>query len=698
MQATLTTATGGAVSVPSTLNLDEAVPGPPPRFRKTFRFRFTTAGADRVHIRRDAVRLDGAFLVRDVVVRGTDVAPEAQATVTASGGALRVTLKSPARVRRVRIQAASGQTAGGIRVQLFRMDGDVAAKEHTHDVGNDVDIATPDFTDRRFALRATHAGSAFNLTTTRLERLEVRGYPTGARLGLMFPDDTEPTLVHSIPGEAGRGGQSPSGAFPAGEVDNALADALQRGLDGLPRPLAATVDVLLVAESDAPCRLRLDHVAVPFDLVRDTFRVALLRPADLSSPATLLTRLREASDPVSAFIRSLLNPTLRDTIDRATGGAAPAALVSALVADLNRILQIAALYQPDRFADVPLTPELLNLAAAAPTGTARTRLNRQLLNAAFPEIQPLPDPAAEEKQVLRHEDRPLQVEVDLPRLAQVRTATLRVSASLRNPIAPPGAENGGEGGEGGEGGGQTPPDDPPAGSRGATLDGETVAAVRLAPQAPLAVHGLALALVPTAPRTEIIADVRQEAGGRPGGQVLATVRLALGAIDLPAWVNAGFPGPLTLTSDPHWIVARAVQGGAVWLADEGEDDTSIGDATPDGRGWKDRDRLRGLAARFRLGTATAPPPRPVAGSDPTTAPATPATDPGFRLVLGGRTVRPQPADDDTFTVSLTDPLRDHLQGAGAEGTDLVVVPLRFTTSAAGLLTVYPPAVHYDLQV
>lgn len=704
MQAAFTTASGEAITLGSILALDETPSGDPPRFRRSFRLRFAATSADRLQIDAAAVRMDGRFFARNHDAFGSGSTSDVRATVSAAGGALVVTAPAPARVRRVKITPATGQT-GQIKARLLRMDGDVPAKEFTIDAVSNT-VFGGDFTDRRFAIRATHGGNVFDLAdSSRLERLEMRGFPTGARLGLRFPGEAEPTFFMVLPGERERGGDAPSGDITAGAE---LAEALQRGLDALPRPLASTIDVVLVAESDAPCRYRPDAVVIPYDLERSTFRAALLRSTDIAVPAAVMARLREGAEPVAAFLRSKLSAGVRDAVDRAIVRRTPSrSLIDAVVADLNRILQTEALFTPARFADVELPPDVLSLTASNPQGMARTLLNRRLLDAAYPaEIVALGDPADEEKQVLRDADEPRQVTVDAPRQAVLRSAVMRVSASLK-PDAP--AAQAAATGAGAADPQAVDWDEPLVAERGAAIDLASAAAREVVPAATTNASGVALAVLPVSTGTELIVELRDDAAGMPAGRVLGAGRCALGALDHPVWAVVSFAEPVVLSTQRHWIVARAAAGAAVWLAAEGPGETRIGDRVADGRVWKERGTLDGLAALYQLRSRTAPGATAAAAGAAAAAAGAAggegengaasgagAADARFRVRLAGLSLVPSPVGDDIFEVDLTAALQAHLESLDGAPGELAAVALRFTTVGRGLLTVYPPVLRYSL--
>lgn len=119
----------------------------------------------------------------------------------------------------------------------------------------------------------------------------------------------------------------------------------------------------------------------------------LLARSDLINAAGLVTQLQNAVDPLSHFLREQFSPGMRQQVE-AWSPSSPVseALKTALVSELNRLLQGHSLYTPERFADVPLSEETRRLAEQT-SGTGATRLNRRLLDEAYPDTiaESLPD-------------------------------------------------------------------------------------------------------------------------------------------------------------------------------------------------------------------------------------------------------------------------------------------------------------------
>jgi len=117
------------------------------------------------------------------------------------------------------------------------------------------------FVDARFAVRVRKSdGSYESLNAAKVTAVNVRGQPTGQRLGI------------SVPGPAGeiRYIARPEAAtnFAAGDV---LANELNSALERLPSPLAANLPISLVLESDAPCRVQVTQFSVAYTLRQQSF-------------------------------------------------------------------------------------------------------------------------------------------------------------------------------------------------------------------------------------------------------------------------------------------------------------------------------------------------------------------------------------------------------------------------------------------
>lgn len=115
------------------------------------------------------------------------------------------------------------------------------------------------------------------------------------------------------------------------------------------------------------------------------FAHLLFTTRDIKDLDGLATKLRDAGDPLSEHLRERFSPESRGLIDEYDGSKkASERLRDVLTGELNQIIQGVTLFDEERFARLLLSEETRKLAASNPTGTDRIRLNRQLLEEAYP--------------------------------------------------------------------------------------------------------------------------------------------------------------------------------------------------------------------------------------------------------------------------------------------------------------------------
>lgn len=106
---------------------------------------------------------------------------------------------------------------------------------------------------------------------------------------------------------------------------------------------------------------------------------------DIKDPSGLAKRLRSALRDICQYLRNRLSPRTQRLLDELSNdsGSAPK-LCRMLIKLLNRELVRAQLYEPGLFRDIPLTPQTARLITENPSGPDLVRLNRRLLEEAFP--------------------------------------------------------------------------------------------------------------------------------------------------------------------------------------------------------------------------------------------------------------------------------------------------------------------------
>jgi hypothetical protein len=246
-------------------------------YRSTVTLTLNTAGAD-------TVAFDAAATALSVLFSSYEYdATKSGATVTVlEPTALAVTLDAPRRV----VSATFGR---GTTAEFVRLDLRALAERPTATAVKDAALVD-DFTDARFAVRLRDAaGLVGNLATTDLSALKVCSYPTGPRLAIGGD------VFWQAPGRL-------DGVTAADGT--ALAQALQRFVDGLPRPLPASLQVPLAIESDAPCMVALSALSIAYAPVVEGERheMRLSGPGDVG---TVLVHLPSGAQPRAASVRTV---------------------------------------------------------------------------------------------------------------------------------------------------------------------------------------------------------------------------------------------------------------------------------------------------------------------------------------------------------------------------------------------------------
>lgn len=145
---------------------------------------------------------------------------------------------------------------------------------------------------------------------------------------------------------------------------------------------------LLQVLAEMPLRL---IVTTNFDrlLERATERALIkslsVQAEDLLNAGSLIRKLRNVQDPLSQHLQSQLAPATQQWLATYQETAEPSQeLRSALANDLNRLLHAGSLYDEKSFLEVPLTDDTRALRDRNPTGAELLRLNRLLLEEAYP--------------------------------------------------------------------------------------------------------------------------------------------------------------------------------------------------------------------------------------------------------------------------------------------------------------------------
>ena len=110
-----------------------------------------------------------------------------------------------------------------------------------------------------------------------------------------------------------------------------------------------------------------------------------LASGGITDPVSFAGKLTGGSDAVSVFLRgSLQSPVKSDLAAYSASSANAKTVISALVKDLNQLISGPSIYDKARFANVILRPETAQLLKQNPGGQQLARLNKLLLEDAYP--------------------------------------------------------------------------------------------------------------------------------------------------------------------------------------------------------------------------------------------------------------------------------------------------------------------------
>jgi WD40 repeat protein len=124
-----------------------------------------------------------------------------------------------------------------------------------------------------------------------------------------------------------------------------------------------------------------------FEQLRDALvgNPIMLRTSDLHDTRSLLAKLGDTQNPLSVHLQKLFSDeTLRLMESQHNPTEVPEALTHSLTRELNRVIQSAALHRGSAGTQVPLTLEMVKVVERESARTDPLRLNRMLLEAAFP--------------------------------------------------------------------------------------------------------------------------------------------------------------------------------------------------------------------------------------------------------------------------------------------------------------------------
>jgi len=110
-----------------------------------------------------------------------------------------------------------------------------------------------------------------------------------------------------------------------------------------------------------------------------------LSSGGITDPAAFTGKLTNGTDAMSAFLRSRLQDSVKADLTAYSASSPNAkAVISALVKDLNQVISGPSIYDKARFSDIVLRPETEKLLHKNPSGQELARLNKLLLEDAYP--------------------------------------------------------------------------------------------------------------------------------------------------------------------------------------------------------------------------------------------------------------------------------------------------------------------------
>lgn len=171
----------------------------------------------------------------------------------------------------------------------------------------------------------------------------------------------------SAPGDGDR--PWPLFGMPKDNADDVISENARIGF-----ALASPILYLNQGERNLSFLFRIEYLAfAPF------------RVTDLLDALGLANKLRDGSDLLSRHLREAFSAPVRSLLDEFDGATLSESLRQALPAELNQLSRGDLLYDEQRFASVDLTAATLDLIGQRPQGREVSRVNRMLLEEAYPE-------------------------------------------------------------------------------------------------------------------------------------------------------------------------------------------------------------------------------------------------------------------------------------------------------------------------
>lgn len=164
-----------------------------------------------------------------------------------------------------------------------------------------------------------------------------------------------------------------------------LSSQWRKRSEVLPKPYGGFFDLLQKSSKGTGVNLPQAVYASTWEKMIEEVDSSLICVDDLIDSANLTSKLRDEQDPLSTYLRGKFTPATRQLLDQyAAPGQPEQKLLNALVDEINQLLKGALLYEPTAFSQIQVSEETKKLLAQKPQGKKLVRLNRRLLEDAYP--------------------------------------------------------------------------------------------------------------------------------------------------------------------------------------------------------------------------------------------------------------------------------------------------------------------------
>src|ERR1700683_370421 len=110
-----------------------------------------------------------------------------------------------------------------------------------------------------------------------------------------------------------------------------------------------------------------------------------LSSGGITDPAAFAGKISTGPDAMSVFLRGRLQDSVKaDLAPYSASSANAKAVISALITDINQVISGPSIYDKARFGNLVLRPETKQLLQQNPSGQQLARLNKLLLEDAYP--------------------------------------------------------------------------------------------------------------------------------------------------------------------------------------------------------------------------------------------------------------------------------------------------------------------------